>query len=176
VLSPQKGVVELNGTILNEKNQNERDRWRAVHIGYIFQSLNLIPYLSVRENIQLPCLLSPERKAKVFSKYKDLESATFDLAQKLGIETLLQKPVRNLSVGQQQRVAVARALIGNPEIILADEPTSALDMDHREKFLSLLFDLCAELQITVVFVSHDRSIQNLFDRVVSLESLKGANV
>jgi putative ABC transport system ATP-binding protein len=84
---------------------------------------------------------------------------------------LISRPVTELSVGQQQRVAVARALLGKPELILADEPTSALDQDHREKFISLLFDVCKKQDTTVLFVSHDRSLLGLFDRAVSLQDI-----
>jgi putative ABC transport system ATP-binding protein len=93
------------------------------------------------------------------------------LCQRLGIESLLAKNVTELSVGQQQRVAVARALCGKPDLILADEPTSSLDTDHRERFLQLMFELCEQAGTTVLFVSHDRTIQHLFSRAVSLESI-----
>ncbi|MBX2988987.1 MAG: ABC transporter ATP-binding protein [Bdellovibrionaceae bacterium] len=162
VLRPQKGSVRILGQDLGALSPAGRDRFRADHIGYIFQSFNLIPYLNVRENIELP-LHFGSRPGK---------NQLDHLVKSLGIGDLLARPVTELSVGQQQRVAVARALIGSPELILADEPTSALDMDHRERFLKLLFDLAGESQTTVVFVSHDRSIQKLFTRAVSLADLQ----
>jgi putative ABC transport system ATP-binding protein len=86
----------------------------------------------------------------------------------LGIEPLLKENVVNLSVGQQQRVAAARSLIGTPWLVIADEPTSALDSDHRERFIELLFENCRAAGSTLIFVSHDRSLMHLFSRSVSL--------
>lgn len=167
VLAPQHGSVELLGQDLREMKTAERDRFRADHLGYIFQSFNLIPYLNVRENIDLPLSFSPRRH-----DLKDLAKERRHLVEALDIQDFLERPVTELSVGQQQRVAVARALLGRPEILLADEPTSALDTDHREKFLKLLFSLADESKTTVLFVSHDRGIQSLFDRAVSLVELQ----
>lgn len=169
VLSPSKGSVKVLDQELANMSASRRDQFRAEKLGYIFQSFNLIPYLSVRENIELPCLLNSQRGLRV--QKKNLSESVEFLAHRLGLSDFLQRSVKELSVGQQQRVAVARALIGRPDLILADEPTSSLDMDHREKFLKLLFELCEESGTTVVFVSHDRTIQQLFSRAVSLETL-----
>lgn len=170
ILIPQKGSVYILGQDLTKLSSGGRDLFRAAHLGYIFQSFNLIPYLSVSENIALPFHLSSERRAHLDGKSLD-ETLNF-LCERLGITQLREKKVTELSVGQQQRVAVARALLGKPELILADEPTSALDTDHREKFLKLLFELCKEFGSTLIFVSHDRGIEPLFDRSVSLASLQ----
>jgi putative ABC transport system ATP-binding protein len=171
VLVPQKGRVSLLGKDLTQLSARGRDHFRSAHIGYIFQSFNLIPYLNVEENITLPLYLSLERRAKV---PKEAQSSELHrLCERLGIKDWIHRPVAELSVGQQQRVAVARALLGKPEIILADEPTSALDQEHREKFIHLLFEACAETEITVLFVSHDRSLQALFDRGISLPEING---
>jgi putative ABC transport system ATP-binding protein len=166
VLVPQSGIFSFLNQDVVKMNAGERDQMRAAHIGYIFQSFNLIPYLSVEENIVLPLYLSPERRKKVSQKSESEEIRR--ICEQLGISELISRPVTELSVGQQQRVAVARALLGKPELILADEPTSALDHDHREKFIGLLFDVCKKEETTVLFVSHDRSLQGLFDRAVSL--------
>jgi len=169
ILKVEQGEVKILDRNLASLSESERDHFRAEHLGYIFQSFNLIPYLSVQENIELPLHLSPARKARLQSE--DAMSVLRHLCTRLGIITLLEKKVTELSVGQQQRVAVARALLGRPELILADEPTSSLDMDHREKFLELMFELCAQFGTTVLFVSHDRSIQHLFSRSVALDSV-----
>jgi putative ABC transport system ATP-binding protein len=95
------------------------------------------------------------------------------LARQLGIEEIVGAAVVDLSVGQQQRVAVARALMGAPELVIADEPTSALDEDHRERFLELLFRHCREIGSTLIFVSHDRRMMPLFDRAISLAEING---
>lgn len=161
ILRPQSGVLKIEGQNLAEMTLAQLDRFRAEYIGYIFQSFNLIPYLSVLENIELPFLFQKNQTA--------LDSELLEkLVEQLGLKTLLSRPVSQLSVGQQQRVAVARALIKKPRLILADEPTSALDYDHRETFLKILFNLCRQQKTTVLFVSHDRSIEKLFDRAISL--------
>jgi putative ABC transport system ATP-binding protein len=164
ILQAQQGSVKILGQDLAQLSAKGRDQFRAKHVGYIFQSFNLIPYLSVRENIELPLHLRGESS-----------TGLAEMTERLGIGDLLDKRVTALSIGQQQRVAVARALLGNPELILADEPTSSLDMDHREKFLQLMFELCAQHGTTVLFVSHDRSIQHLFSRSVSLASLNAVS-
>ncbi|MGZ3744952.1 MAG: ABC transporter ATP-binding protein [Pseudobdellovibrionaceae bacterium] len=172
ILKVEQGEVRILGQDLSKMSEKDRDHFRAEHLGYIFQSFNLIPYLSVQENIQLPLHLSHNRRERL--KGEDVNSVMRHLCTRLGIITLIDKKVTELSVGQQQRVAVARALLGRPEFILADEPTSSLDMDHRERFLGLMFELCEQFGITLLFVSHDRSIQHLFSRAVSLDSINFA--
>lgn len=169
VLVPQKGSVRILGETLEKMSSSQRDQFRAGHLGYIFQSFNLIPYLNVEENISLPLSLSPLRKARLkdVSAHHEVEH----LCERLGIASLKSRPVTELSVGQQQRVAVARALLGNPELILADEPTSSLDHEHREKFIELLFQVCEEKSTTVLFVSHDRSLEKLFSKVISFPEI-----
>jgi putative ABC transport system ATP-binding protein len=172
VLSPQSGEVKILGENLQIMSPAARDRFRAGHLGYIFQSFNLIPYLSVEENIQLPLSLSDLRRERL--KGQSVSERISQLCDRLGIGDLQGRQVTELSVGQQQRVAVARALLGSPEIILADEPTSALDQDHREKFIRLLFEVCEAQGTTVLFVSHDRSLMSLFDRSLSLLEINQA--
>ena len=165
ILEPGRGRVEVLGRNLSGLSRRERDRFRGSHFGFIFQMFNLIPYLSVTENIMLPCKVSPARGARVKGS---LETEAKRLASSLEIDAALTRPVTALSVGQQQRVAAARALMGSPEIIIADEPTSALDSDRREKFLSLLFAEASRSAATVLFVSHDRALEKMFQRTVSL--------
>ena len=172
VLIPQKGKVEILQTDLAQESEQSRDHFRAAHMGYVFQSFNLIPYLNVRENIELPLHLSAERKARSPEAAKELTQLTSDL----GLSQFLQRPVSALSIGQQQRVAVARALLGRPELILADEPTSALDYDHREKFINTLFEVSRKSQSTVLFVSHDRTLEKLFDRTMSFLEINKAQL
>ena len=166
VLTASSGKVEVLGQELTAMPPSRRDAFRGSHIGYIFQLFNLIPYLTVGQNILLPCRLSAERRRRLGSK--PLEEAAREAARRLGIEPLLQENVTRLSVGQQQRVAAARALIGSPELIIADEPTSSLDQDHRERFIELLFESTRESGATIVFVSHDRTLRPLFDRALAL--------
>lgn len=162
VLQSQSGELKVCGQDLTRLSLSGLDHFRAENIGYIFQSFNLIPYLSVLENILLPFL---------FQKSEVDEADLTVLTKSLGLQNYLNRPVSQLSVGQQQRVAVARALIKKPKIILADEPTSALDYNHRENFLKILFDLCKTHKTSVLFVSHDLSMAKMFDRSVSLSDL-----
>lgn len=174
VLVPSAGRLEVLGEPLGALRGAARDRFRAAHVGYVFQMFNLIPYLSVRDNILLPIRLSGARRARLAGADPRAEVAR--LAEVLELQGLLGEPVTALSVGQQQRVAVARALIGAPELIVCDEPTSALDADRRDRFLSLLFASCAESQATLVFVSHDLGLAPKFGRTVSLPQINRAAV
>lgn len=173
VLEANSGHVEVLGRDLVKMKPAERDAFRGSHIGYIFQLFNLIPYLTVEENITLPCRLSAERRRRLNGK--DLHRAAREVAEHLGIAELLRDDVTKLSVGQQQRVAASRALIGTPELIVADEPTSSLDHDHRERFIQLLFESCREAGSTLVFVSHDRTLMPMFDRALSLPDVNRAS-
>jgi putative ABC transport system ATP-binding protein len=169
VLKAEQGQVKIFGRDLATLSGPARDALRGSHIGYIFQMFNLIPYLSVLENITLPCRVNRERRRRVAGA--SLENEACLLAERLGIGHIVGENVTDLSVGQQQRVAAARALLGAPELIIADEPTSALDEDQRENFLKLLFTHCGEIGSTLLFVSHDRRMMPLFDRAVSLAEI-----
>jgi putative ABC transport system ATP-binding protein len=169
VLGTSVGSVRVLGRDLTTLSPRQRDAFRGAHVGYIFQLFNLITYLNVEDNILLPCRLHHARRARLSGQ--SLPAAALAISTRLGIAALLQQRVTNLSVGEQQRVAAARALIGTPEIILADEPTSALDSDHRQRFLELLFDCAEEAGSTLIFVSHDRALMPLFHRAISLPEM-----
>jgi putative ABC transport system ATP-binding protein len=166
VLKANQGSVKVLGQDLTRMSGPARDALRGAHIGYIFQMFNLIPYLNVLDNIMLPCRISHERQRRLNGRRREDEA--IKLAGRLGIGKIVTDNVIDLSVGQQQRVAAARALLGAPELIIADEPTSSLDEDHREGFLQLLFEQCRDLGSTLIYVSHDRRMMPLFDRAVSL--------
>ena len=169
VLAPQSGEIEIGGTRVSQLSGSARDRFRADHIGFIFQQFNLLPYLTVRENVLLPLAFSRYRAVTTASRSAAHKQADA-LIEQLGLDvrTFADRPVTTLSIGQQQRVAAARALIGTPKLLIADEPTSALDADAREAFLRLVFTECSRAAITLVFVSHDRSLAPLFDRAIRL--------
>ena len=171
IIVPQQGRVELLDIEINSMRSMQRDRFRANHIGYIHQLFNLVPYLSVIENVTLPCRFSTFRKKRALKHAGTLPEEARRLLAHLGLEDaeLINRSVSELSVGQQQRVAAARALIGSPEILIADEPTSALDAANRETFIELLFKECAESKATLIFVSHDFSLAPLFDRSLQME-------
>ena len=170
---PQQGDLQVLGYDLTRMSAAARDRLRADHIGYIFQQFNLIPYLNALENIVLPCRFSAARKQRVLQRAGSLEAEARRLFDHLFAEGRpdMHKPVYNLSVGQQQRIAAARALIGSPELVIADEPTSSLDSDTREAFMELLLREVSESHSSLLFVSHDRSLRRLFENTLQLESV-----
>ena len=172
VLHGHFGELRVLDLDLGKMSNHRRDAFRGAHIGYIFQLFNLISYLNVIDNITLPCRFSSERRRRLGGA--DLTKAAGKIASQLGVEAFLNEEVTRLSVGQQQRVAAARALLGNPELVIADEPTSALDYDQRERFIQLLFERCHEAGSTLIFVSHDRTLAPLFDRIVSLGAINEA--
>ncbi|WP_420439793.1 ABC transporter ATP-binding protein [Candidatus Palauibacter sp.] len=172
VLEAEEGQVRVLGKDLASLPGRQRDAFRAEHIGYVFQMFNLIPYLSVLDNIALPARMNAGRRARLDGA--GVKETAALLADHLHIGDLLKKPVTELSVGQQQRVAACRALIGAPELIIADEPTSSLDFDRREAFLELLFQECERAGATLVFVSHDRTLEGMFSRTISLPDINKA--
>lgn len=159
-----EGIVRVYGREYKEMRASQRDRFRADHIGYVFQQFNLISYLTVYENIALAVKMSKQRMHNLKGSLKD---EIDQIAEKLQISELLSKKADEISVGQAQRVACARAVLGTPEILLADEPTSALDADNRYRFLDLLFAGLSS-STTLIFVSHDRSLESHFDRSIEL--------
>ncbi len=176
VQKPDRGRIELLDQDLSQLSAGARDRFRVDHTGYVFQQFNLLPFLSVRENVELPCHFSKLRTSRAVQRHGSVAEATRALLAHLGLQQaeLLQRRAGELSIGQQQRVAAARALIGQPELVIADEPTSALDADAREAFLELLFAECRAAGSSLLFVSHDQSLAHLFDRSLSLAELNKA--
>ena len=173
ILAPTQGVVDILGTNIHKLNQSARDQFRVDHMGIVFQQFNLIPYLNVFENITLPCTFSHKRKLALLEQELELLDESKRLLCSLGldVDNILTKNVTELSTGQQQRVAAARALIGSPEIIIADEPTSALDQDTKNGFIKLLFNEAKHCNSTVLFVSHDLGLSNLFDKTISFSEI-----
>ena len=175
VLVPGNGSIELLGQDLGRLRSTQRDRLRADHIGFVFQQFNLVPYLPVIDNVLLPCRFSARRRERAQAGGASLRGEAERLLGHLDLaHDLWRRPATDLSVGQQQRVAAARALIGHPELLIADEPTSALDADAREAFIQLLFTECREAGASLLFVSHDQSLAPLFDRNLSLSELNRA--
>ena len=171
VLVAGSGRVCLLGHDWAAMGGSARDRCRVAHVGYIFQQFNLLPYLSVMDNVLLPCRFSARRRAQGSRAQAEELLTRMGLPAELWRRTALQ-----LSVGQQQRVAAARALIGRPELVIADEPTSALDEDRREAFLDVLLAACEANGSALVFVSHDRRIADRFARHVLLPEINRAAV
>lgn len=175
VVVPDRGRVRVLGCDLFALRAGARDRFRADHIGFVFQLFNLIPYLSALDNILLPCRFSPARRARVAASRAEPQAEARRLAARLDLdEALLGRPAAELSVGQQQRVAAARALIGRPGLVIADEPTSALDADRQRAFIDLLLGECAAAGAGLLFVSHDPRLAGHFDRSVALADINAA--
>lgn len=174
VLDVPKGVVQVADTDISTLRGGDRDRFRAEHVGIIFQMFNLIPWLTALENVLMPCRFSDLRRERAGP---DPKLTALRLLDELGLSnpSLIAAPTSSLSVGQQQRVAAARALIGTPDLILADEPTSALDEDAKSAFVALLGRECAAAGSALLFVSHDRSLAPHFDRVEDFSRLNTAD-
>ena len=169
ILVPNQGTIKIRGIVINELPGYKRDLYRVNHIGFIFQQFNLIPYLSIEENVLLPCLLSCRREQNEPGPVKEKAR---QLLEELDLpQDIWNKKVRQLSIGQQQRVAAARALIGRPDIIVADEPTSSLDYDRRVSFLKVLMKQCSQQNTTLLFVSHDLNLASQFSRTINLTEI-----
>lgn len=168
LLVPTQGSVKVMGEEISQFQGARRDRFRAQHIGVIFQQFNLIPWLTVQENIIAAYYFS----AKNDLNKSELVKRITQLLGRLGLSSnFLDRKTEKLSVGQQQRVAIARALINQPELIIADEPTSALDVEARDDFMHLLMDVVSEYSSTLIFVSHDKTLTKNFKSIVNVKCL-----
>jgi putative ABC transport system ATP-binding protein len=176
VLQPQAGSVSLLGQSLQALSQAKRDAFRADHLGFVFQLFNLLPFLSVLDNVLLATQFSSSRlrRAQESDASGEAKIAALRLLEELGMHGMSERAVSALSVGQQQRVALARALIGKPEIIICDEPTSAIDAGQRDAFMRLLLAQVDQSGATLVFVSHDLALAHYFDETVHLHTLNRA--
>ena len=166
ILRCSEGKLEVMGKRLDKMNELERDQFRANNVGYVFQSFNLFPFLNAYENVDLSLYFSEDARSKrskqeIENLLRELNLSKSDCA----------KPIRKLSIGQQQRVAIARSLIKKPGLLIADEPTSSLDEENRKQFMSVLLDLINEQDTTLLFVSHDLSLRQHFNRVEALAGI-----
>jgi len=170
VVDVPRGAVRVSGQDVAALRGGARDRFRVDHVGLIFQVFNLVPWLSALENVLLPCKFSSRRRARAGG---EPAATARRLLDELGLSdpALAGARAGELSVGQQQRVAAARALIGTPELVLADEPTSALDADAKAAFVAVLARECAGAGAALLFVSHDRSLERGFDRAFDFRDL-----
>lgn len=175
VLTAREGTVRLAGRAWTDLPGHARDAWRAEHVGYLFQQFNLLPWLSVLDNVLLGCRFSHGRARRASERCGSPQAQARMLLQHVGIPAdAWPRAARALSVGQQQRVAAARALIGAPPVVIADEPTSALDAARRDDFMAVLLGECRAAGSTLVFVSHDERLAARFDRTLSLPALNHA--
>lgn len=174
IVVPSRGTIRVLGTEIPKLSSAARDRFRVAHMGIVFQMFNLLPYGSIRDNVILPLTFSPARRTRCIEA-GGIDAEYERLVARLGLDAkaLARRSAAELSVGQQQRVAAARALIGGPELVIADEPTSSLDRDSQASFLDLLFAELGANGAGLLMVSHDRSFEHRFDRVVSFSEVAG---
>ncbi|WP_045837108.1 ABC transporter ATP-binding protein [Hyphomicrobium sp. 99] len=172
IVSPNEGRIDVAGTEMAKLSGARRDRFRVDNFGIIFQMFNLLPYASLIDNVLLPLRFSRTRRENALRE-GSIDDVARGLLVALGLDETVIATVKaaSLSVGQQQRVAAARALIGAPQILVADEPTSALDRNTEEAFLKLLFAQSEKAGTSVIMVSHDEGLAPHFDRVVRLDEI-----
>ena len=163
IIRPDRGEVVVAATDLGPLSEAERDAFRARHVGYVFQRFHLLPHYSAVENVRL---------GMAFGDGEDAERAA-SLLRRLGLGDRLDDRPRSLSIGQQQRVAVARALAASPRLVLADEPTGNLDGKRADDAMELLVEGCAAESAALVVVTHDERVLRRFDRVVRFDELGG---
>ena len=174
---PRQGSCQVLGTSLKQLSSSERDRFRGEYLGLIFQQFNLLPFLTVEENIELPSKLFASRLQKSTQLFGSVKRHIDTLCTALHLQpSLRRRQARLLSVGEQQRVAAARALLGCPALIVADEPTSALDEDNKLDFLNLLLSTASAQNTSVVTVSHDMRIASNFDHVFQMPKMESKHV
>jgi putative ABC transport system ATP-binding protein len=167
-LNPLSGTISINGNEINKLSSKSKDEYRADNIGIIFQQFNLLPYAGVIDNILLPLYFSKVRSNSII----DPQETALQLCKQLRLpDDVINYKANSLSVGQQQRVAVARALIGNPSLIIADEPTSSIDSAAQQIFLDLMFEQIYKNESTLLMVSHDKSLSSRFDRLIDINEI-----
>lgn len=167
VNAPHKGEIDTGGLRLGELSDAERRAFRIRKVGFVFQDFELIEYLDVRENILLPYRINPA--LTLDSSVRDELSK---LAASMGLTDKLKRRIDRLSQGEKQRVAICRALLPRPELILADEPTGNLDPDNKRRILNILFEQPARTKATLVVVTHDHSLLDGFDRVIDFDQFR----
>ena len=168
LIVPTKGEVNVENTLLNNLPESERDKFRANHIGYIFQDFNLFPEFTVLQNIVLPMSFSKKIEKP------NIQKEAINMIKRVGLEDKINQKVKTLSGGEKQRVAIARSMVNKPKIILADEPTGNLDYKNGAKVMELLLKISSEENATLLVITHNNSQLSLFDRSLNIEELNEA--
>ncbi|HBV61922.1 MAG TPA: ABC transporter ATP-binding protein [Rhodopirellula sp.] len=162
LLSPDQGSIQIDGIETNGLSEEGRDRFRAETIGYVFQTFNLLPAFTAIENVRL---------GMAFGSGKHQHARAGDLLTRVGLKDRFNYRPGQLSVGQQQRVAIARSLAGRPKLLLADEPTANVDPSSADSVLELIRDTCREEDVSLLTVTHDMQIAARFDRIEKLDEI-----
>ncbi|MDO6761296.1 ABC transporter ATP-binding protein [Tamlana sp. 2_MG-2023] len=166
ILLPESGSISIDNVIINQYKNNERRDFRIATIGLIFQEFELLEYLSVLDNILLPYRIN-----SILQLDETVKQRAKDLADRVGLSNKLNRYPKQLSQGERQRVAVCRALITQPKVLLCDEPTANLDPENRDNIINILTQYCKVQKTTLIVVTHDHDILNKFEQVVNLKSL-----
>jgi len=165
LLVPDSGSIQIDGHEMTRLSEQGRDRFRASAIGYVFQTFNLLPAFTALENVRL---------GMTFGHGKHDQARAAELLARVGLQDRANYRPGQLSVGQQQRVAIARSLAGKPKLLLADEPTANVDPVSAESVLELIRRTCREEEVSLLTVTHDLDIATSFDRVEKLDELNRA--
>ncbi len=164
---PENGEVNIDHSTINFLNDSARRDFRIRNIGFIFQDFKLIPYLNIMDNILLPFRINSIIKIK-----KETKDRVHDITKELGIFNKLKKYPSKLSHGEKQRVAICRALLNNPSIILADEPTGNLDPENKRKIMDILFKAVSKYDATLIVVTHDYDMLSGFEKTIDFKELQ----
>jgi putative ABC transport system ATP-binding protein len=167
IVPPIGGRVETDGVEVGRLAERERRRFRVTRIGLVFQEFELLEYLTVIDNILLPYRINPALRLD-----GDVRRRAAELAQRVGIADKLARHPRNLSQGERQRVAVCRAVLPRPPLLLADEPTGNLDPANKDRVLQILFEYAAETRSTMLAVTHDHDVLDRFDRIIDFKEFQ----
>lgn len=164
IILPEKGNVIINDDEVNKLTDKQRRDFRIQNIGFIFQDFKLIPYLNIMDNIMLPFRINNSIQIK-----KETVNRVHELVEELGISKKLKKYPLKLSQGEKQRVAICRALLNNPSIILADEPTGNLDPENKKKIMDILFSSVDKFNTTLITVTHDHDMLKGFEKIIDFK-------
>ncbi len=161
---PNQGSIQVDSVNLEQLNERDRRQFRITNIGFIFQDFELIDYLNVLDNILHCYRLNPALKLT-----KEVKDNAYLLAKKVGIADKIKRSINQVSQGEKQRIAICRALLTQPKLLLADEATGNLDPANKQRIMQILFDYLKENQATLISVTHDHELLNLFDETIDFK-------
>lgn len=171
ILLPDSGDIKVAGKSLSQLSEKARRNFRIRNIGFVFQDFRLIPYLNILDNMLLPFRINSISKMDAYSRQSAIRLAT-----DLGLEAKLKNYPAKLSHGERQRVAICRALVNSPPVILADEPTGNLDPENKEKIMEILFDYVRQQQATLITVTHDMHMLKGFEQTIDFTHVQNSGV